>query len=884
MNWLTQIFSHQHEFNNLSEEMTEHLQEKVEELMAGGMSHAEAENAARREFGNVLLLEERSREVWQWSTLEAFLRDLKYALRQLRRNPGFSLTVLLTLTLAIGANTAVFGVINALMLRPLPYSEPERLAAVMRHKSNVKDKSAFAEEDGLDGESWELIRDNVPALQAAVYSSKASGVNLQTYTTIRYVQNQRVSTGYFEVLGIRPILGRAFTAEEDQPHGPRVVILSFDLWRSAFDSDRNILGKTIALRGESYVVVGVLPANAHSSAPADLWTPLQPSHTGEGDGENYHVVARLKEGFTWTQVNSQLAVLRPKSFIRFSKDDPQRQEFMVSRPLQKALATPARTPAFILMSAVAIILLIASVNLAGLMLVRVTRRSGELTTRLALGATRASILRQLIMEPLILALAGGAAGIAAAISSLKLFTRLLPESMMPVGGLSIDGTVLGFAVATSFCASLLIGILPALEIRRVELRSSMASLSRGRATATPRNTRQALTAAEIMLTVVLLAGTGLLIRTLVHLETLPPGFDATNVMTAQLSLDDARYHNAPAFQKLLQQSVEAMRRIPGIESAAVGLSLPFERGLNDGFSLVDGPDAGKGNMSSAVYVTPEYFRVLRIPVLSGRSFTESDAADSQLVVIVNTSFAKQFFHSTDVVGRHIRLGKFTSVIVGVVGDVTKKPGLLQTAPLSTEATYYFPATQVPGNFLGLLHTWFQPSWIVRTQGPVTGLTEAMQKALAEADPSLPFAGFHRLDELQAEALQRQRFEVLLLGVLAGLALLLSLIGIYGLVSNIVVQRTREIGIRMALGATMHRAMVEIGGSGASAVAFGLTGGLVLAAVSLRLIKSELYGVKAYDPWTFVAVFGLLVLAAALAVFAPTLRIARIDPASTLRAE
>ena len=884
MNWLKQLVSRRRQYRDLSDEMAEHLQEKIEELMHGGMPRQDAEAAARRQFGNPLLLEEHSREVWQWAMFDAILRDLKYALRQLRRNPGFSLTVLLTLTLAIGANTAVFSVVNALMLRPLPYPEPERLAAVMRHMGNLKDSNSFDEEDAQDGETWELIRDNVPAVQAATYSFGSSGVNLQTESTVRYVQNQRVSARYFEVLGIRPILGRTFTSEEDQPHGPKVVVLSFDLWKSAFGSDPNILGKTIALKGEPHVVVGVLPANTHSSAPADLWTPLQPSRAGEGGGENFHVVARLRDGSTWVQVNTQLAVLRPASFIRFRKDNPEREEFLVSRPLQKALASPARTPMLILTSAVAIILLIASANLAGLMLVRVTRRTGELATRLALGATHASILRQLMMEPLILALAGGAAGVAVAAGSLTLFSKLLPKSMMPIVGLNIDGTVLGFALATSFCASLLIGILPGLEIRRMKLRPSMVSISSGSATASRRRTRQALTAAEVMLTVVLLASAGLLIRTLVHLQTLPAGFDATNVMTAQLSLDDARYHDAPAFQKLLQQSVEAMKRIPAVESAAVGLSLPFERGLNDGFTMAEGPDAGKSYMSSAVYVTPEYFRTLRIPVLAGRVFTNSDAAESVPVVVVNVSFAKQFFHTTDVVGRHIRLGKPTAVIVGVVGDVTKRPGLFPNAPLSTEITYYFPATQVSSRYLGLLHIWFQPSWLVRTHGPVSGLTEAMQKAMVEADPSLPFAGFHRLEELQAEALRQQRFEVLLLGVLAGLALLLSLIGIYGLVSNMVVQRTREIGIRMALGATVHRAMVEIGASGIIAVGLGLAGGLGLAVLCLRLIKSELYGVKAYDPWTFAAVLALLIFSAVSASLLPTLKIARIDPASTLRAE
>jgi predicted permease len=392
-----------------------------------------------------------------------------------------------------------------------------------------------------------------------------------------------------------------------------------------------------------------------------------------------------------------------------------------------------------------------------------------------------------------------------------------------------------------------------------------------------------LIAGEVMLTVVLLACAGLLVRTLVHLQTLPPGFDAENVMAAQASLDDARYHDAESFQRLMQQSIAAMKQIPGVESAAVGLNLPFERGLNDGFYLADGSEDKKGHMASSAYVTSEYFHVLRIPLLFGRTFSDNDTSSSQRVALVNESFARRFMGKIDVVGRHIRSGSDILLIVGVVGDVTKKPGLI-SAPLASEVTYYFPAAQVDPKALGLLHTWFQPSWIVRTQGPIAGLTESMQKAMAEVDPALPVAGFHRLSDLQALALRQQRFQVLLLGTLAALALVLSLVGVYGLVSNMVAQRTREIGIRMALGSSVRQAMVEVGTSGIAAVGSGMAAGLALAAVAVRIIKSELYGVKIYDPVTFAAVLLLLILAATAATFLPTRRIAHIDPASTLRAE
>jgi macrolide transport system ATP-binding/permease protein len=886
MNWLQQLVSRPREYRDLSEEMAEHLQEKIDELIAGGMSRSDAEAAARRQFGNVLLIEEHSREVWQWAVFDSALRDLKYAFRQLRRNPGFTFTVLLTLGVAIGANTAVFSMVNALLLRPLPYPQPEHLGSLISHYEGIfgsTGKATSADDNSSDGETWELVRDNVPAVIAGA-TAGTRGVNLQIGTSIRYVREQRVSAGYLEALGVRPIFGRSFTKEEDRPDGAKVVVVSYEIWQSLLRADREAIGKAIHLKGEPYTVVGVLPPHSETPDKADLLTPLRPTRTGEGEGNNYGVILRLRDGASWAQADAQLANLHPKSFQGFVKKNPTGSAWLSARPLQQDLASTARIPVTILMSAVAVILLIACANLTGLMLVRVMRRSGELATRLALGATKASIFRQLMMEPALLAFAGGMLGLGLAASTINLFTRFIPPDMLPIGGLGIDNGVLLFALIATLATTILIGILPALEVRRAEIRPSLAAAaSRAGTSGGNSRIRQTLIAGEVMLTVVLLACAGLLLRTLAHLQTLPPGFDATNVMSAQVSLDDARYQSAESFQRLLQQSIAAMKEIPGVESAAVGLNLPFERGLNDGFRLADGSEDKEGHMASSAYVTPEYFQVLHIPLLFGRTFSDSDTGTSQRVAIVNESFARKFMGKTDVVGRHIKLGSDNCLIIGVVGDVTKKPGLV-SAPLSSEVTYYIPATQVDQKFLALVHTWFQPSWIVRTGGPVTGVAESMQKAMTGVDPSLPIASFHSLNDLQALALQKQRFEVFLLGTLAALALVLSLVGVYGLVSNMVAQRTREIGIRMALGSSVPQAMIEVGSSGIVAVLLGLGGGLALSAISVRLIKSELYGVQIYDPLTFTAVLLLLILAATAATFLPTRRIARIDPASTLRAE
>jgi predicted permease len=886
MNWFRQLFARKRLYHDLSDEIREHIEEKAQELIENGMSTESALAAARRGFGNALLMEERGREVWRWSWLEAILRDIRFALRQLRRHPGFTLTVILTLALAIGANTAVFSTVNAILLRPLPYPEPDRLGALVmsREGTTHKGKAVADDDNSINGETWELVRDNVTAGQAAVWAG-TRGVNLQTSSGVRYVREQRVSAAYFEVLGTPLLMGRTFTPEEDRPHGPKAVVLSYELWRALFSSEPAILGSVVHLKGETYPVVGVLAPRAPTAVPADLWTPLQPSREGEGAGNNYGTIFRLRKGATWEEARSQLFRLQPALFDHFRQLDPKVNVWLGCIPLQRDLTQEARLPILVLMFAVSCILLIASANLAGLMLVRIGRRSNELATRLVLGATRGALIRQVMMEPLILGLCGGALGFGLAVRGLETIRKLLAQDMLPPGGLGVDGRVFMFAAATSIGAILLIGLLPALELRKLEIRSSVSvAISRLVSRAGRHRARHALIATEVMLTVVLMSGAGLLVRTLVYLQTLPPGFDATNVMTAKLSLDDFRYHDADPFHELLKESVSAMKQIPGVESAAVGLSLPYERGLNNGFEIMDGEHHGSSWGTSAIYITPDYFRVLRIPVMSGREFLDSDTPESEQVAMLNTDFVRRYFGHENPIGRHVKNNGKIYKIVGVVGSVTKVPAGSTTAPLAYEPTFYVPATQMQQPMVNMAHVWFQPSWIVRTQRPIQGLTVAMQQALAQVDPSLPFAGFRTLDEIEAKVLRQQRVQVLLLGTLAGLALLLSLIGLYGLVSNLVVQRTREIGIRMALGSSVAQAMKEVSRSGILAVAFGLCGGLMLAAFTIRVIRNQLYGIRTYDPLTLVAVCLLLLLAALTASLVPTLRISRIDPATTLRSE
>ncbi|MGA2251597.1 ABC transporter permease, partial [Terracidiphilus sp.] len=800
-----------------------------------------------------------------------------FAVRQLRRHPGFALTTIVTLALAIGANTAIFSIVNALMLKNLPYQQPERIGTLFRL---VKGGQPFDGRHSIDGLNWERLRDNVPSLISAVSSRGATGVNLEASRSVQYIQYGRISAHYLDVLGIQPALGRNFTAAEDLRHGPKSAILSYNLWHTAFHDDRSLIGQSVRLKGEPYTIIGVLSQNATTPLNASLYTALQPSRDHEGEGTNYDAIVRLQPNATWQQANAELnrawsdwgTTLAPQY-------GPGAKVSFYTVPLQKGQSAKLRPKALGLMFSAGFILLIACANLAGLTLVRVTQRTSEMATRLALGASRWQLQRQLWIENLLLAAIGGLIGIAVGYTALRGLLSLLPENYLPVSQVPLDLRVLTFTLVLSLLTSILFGMIPTLAVRKVDLRSSMAT--RG-ATSEGLRLRQALIAGEVALTVLLLAGSGLLIRTLVHLETLPPGFNASGVMTAKASLDDARYHDPVAFHKLLTESTAAMRRIPGVQSAAVGLTLPYEQFLNDQVKLHDGPYANQQVGSDFNYVTPDYFQALQTPILAGRSFTDSDGPNSQSVAIVNQAFAQKFFHGESAIGKTLDDG---TLIVGMVSNVQLVSGLDSAAPIQSEETIYVPAAQwVDRISLALLHTWYQPSWIVRTAAPVSGLTEQMQHALADVDPGLPFSGFYSMNDLLAKSLADQRIEVALLSAMAGLALLLSAVGIFALVANMVAQRTREIGIRIALGSSIRRAILHVGRSGVLASASGLVLGLLLCAGVLRVMRSVLYGVGVYDGVTLATVVLALAGITVVATLIPALHIARINPVDTLRDE
>ena len=879
------MFRRKRKTGDFRAEIEAHIELESERLQEQGLSREDAQAAARRTFGNMLQAEERFYESGRWLWWDHFRQDVHFGTRMLLRNPGFTVTVILTLALSIGANTAIFSIVNALLLKDLPYSHPERLAALYARTTGP---DAYNMRRNIDGEQWELLRDNVPSLLSAA-NGKTSGVNLQAGSHVQYLHAGRVSAHYFDVLALHPFLGRNFSEDEDRPHGPKTAILSYSLWRTAFAANPNVVGQAMLLKSEPYTIIGVLPEGADTPLNADVYIALQPSREGAGVGTNFQAIMRLRDTATWQQADAEMnrAWSRSGRVQRFLKGNSGAQITYYSVPLQKGEIDSLQSPVLALMLAAAFILLIACANLAGLTLVRMLRRTTEIATRVSLGASAWQVQRQLWIENLLLAFVGGAAAIGVGFLALRSLLRLLPQHFLPVANVPLDGRVLVFTLLLSLLTSVFFGMLPALITRKIDLRSSITSRAVIGGGAV--RLRQVLIAGEVALTVVLLAAAGLLIRTLTHLETMNPGFNPNGLLTAKASLDDVRYQDPVAFRKLLAQSLATMRQIPGVQNAGVGLSLPYERALIDAVTVTDGKEAGQEVSTDALYVTPGYFETLQIPVLAGRTFSDADGPDSQQVIIINQTFARQFLHVANPVGRYLTTGSRQNLLIlGVVADtVASSAGGLTAdpAPLTSQQTIYRPAAQIlESKSLSLVHAWFQPSWIVRTAGPVEGLSAQMQNAMASADPNLPFSGFYDMKDLMTATLTTQRIEVVLLTAMASLALLLSAVGIFALVANIVAQKKREIGIRMALGSTVGQAMFQIGQSGVIASGMGVLLGLILAAGALQVMRHALYGIGVYDPPTLGTVVVALILVTLLAATLPTLKIARIDPANTLREE
>jgi predicted permease len=882
MRWL-RFFQRGRWDDERAREMEAHLQHQIDDLVERGLSAREARARALREFGNPARLREDIYDANSIPIVESVARDARYAVRILLRTPLFTAAALLTLAIAIGVNTAVFTVVDAVLLEPLPYPQPDRLALVSR---SVRRGTTRSSTTAVDGRTWESIRVGIPSVQAAVFSSWVTGVNLVAPGTAggqaRHVQQQRVSAGFFDTLGVPPLMGRGFTSDEDRTGGPAAVVLSAPLWRALFASDPDVVGRPIVLRGAPHTVVGIMPDGFQSGVAADIWTPLRPSRSGEGAGENYRMLLRLRDGENWTRAESELVRIG-EELQRERKPEMPMIEFGYTT-LQQGLTSDLRTPLLILWGAVAIVLMVACINLAGLMMARASQRRRELATRMALGSGRGAVVRQLLVESVVLAMAGGALGIFLGSLLLQALLWLARDSYDLWQPVAINGRSAIVAMGLALLASMVFGVAPALNATRMDIRAGLLAGTRTVAGGSSRWTRRIVVVAQVALGVVLLVAAGLLVRTFAHLQSLDPGFDTRNLVTAAVSLEDDRYRDAEKVQRLFRDMLERLQAAPGVESAAVALELPYRRLLNLGFRRLDGPaELRKDETTSATYITTGFFDTMRIPIRRGRSFTEADREDSAPVAMVSDGFARAHFgRDEDPVGHRLRIGGIEREIVGLVGDVQVQPGWGNFGPLAAMPVVYLPSTQVPGPFLQLVHGWFSPTFLVRSSGDPAAAAAALRTALADVDPMLPFANVRPIADVKDVSLAPQRFLMALLSALAAVAVILGSVGIHGLIATSVTERTREIGIRLALGATRGRAVRTLALPGIVLAAIGVAIGMVAARAISGTLRAFVWGVSETDPATFAGVSALILLVAVAASIFPALKVLRVDPAITLR--
>jgi predicted permease len=871
-----------------AEELEVHFERLIDHYIAQDVPPNEARRRARLTLGNARAKREEVNDMNRLPVLDTVGRDVRYAFRMLRRSPAFTATAVMTLALVIGANTAVASLADAILLRPLPYPHPDRLATIVTSFRAPQGEGIY---ESQDGRSWETLRDQAASLDVALSAASfGGGVNAVIDHVAAIVHQARVSAGYFRVLGIAPVIGREFTFEEDRPGAPPVAVISHQLWQRQLHGDPAVVGKTMLLRGEACTIVGVMPeAFQNPGEPVDLWTPARPSRKGEGGGANYGVITRVRDGHTWAMASAELAALGRATF-KARGDVPAGADVWWSLvPMQEALVSSTRQPIELLAGAMAMVLLIACVNIATLLLARGRSRTREIATRMALGSGRSAVVRQLMVEHLLLSMIGGTVGLVLGYFSLEGLKALGGATFTEWNRGTFNVRMLGMTAGLSLITSLLFGLIPALQTSRLDVNTVLATgASRNVAGGAAHWMQRVLVAAEVGLGVVLLIITGLLIRTFVNLRSLEPGFDSSHVMTATVSLQDAGYKTSVRVNHLFEESVSTLQRTPGVVSAAVSLELPFRRLLNQSFRLVDESAVGPSLVANATYVTPRFFETLRIPFHAGRDFDQRDRAGAQAVAIVNDTFVRSWSKGVSPLGRRVRIGNADREIVGVVGDVLVRdsgidfPGRAR-APLTQAPVIFVPAAQTSDDFLQLVHMWFQPVWSIRTDRTVN-VARVMPNAITQVDPLLPVQGVQSLSAVQAAATDRQRILMFLVAMVTGAAVLLAAVGIYGLVTQGIVERTREFGIRLALGATTGRVVRSLVLSGVVVGAVGGSIGLGLAWMTVAIFDSFslLFHVEKHDPLTFVTVPLLLLVVASISSLLPARRILRMDPAISLR--
>ncbi len=876
--WVVVLFRGSRFRRELEEEMAFHIRCLAEDLIRGGMDPKRALREAKLRFGSRERVQSKSREARGLAWVDEVVRNFRFALRGLVRGPLFAGTFLLTLALCIGFGTAVFSIVDAVLWRPLPYPDPDKLAhAVLYDPASGKSPGNTS----VDGRTWELLRDEGQPVEMAVYSGWVRGVNLSTGAAAIFIGQQRVGAGYFRTLGVPPQMGREFGVDEDVPGGPPVAILSHDLWTGTFSADPDILGTTIRLKGEAHTVVGIMPATYRSPADADVWTPLRPSTQGEGGGTNYAILIRVPTGMSMEEADGRLAS------VRLPASDPggvQDRRFGLV-PLSDVQTAGVRMPLLVLLGAIGLMLVVGCANLASLQIARSVSRRAEMATRQALGSGTRALVRQMVAENVVLGALGGLAGLGVCLIAVEGLESLVHTHLGTWQDVRVDGRVLGAAFGLSTLATILFGVVPVLQVRRSGLHRILVSGSRGLVGKGGHLLRKTLLVCEVAVVTALLFAAGLLVRSYGYLGGMNPGFEPSGVLTVQFSLDDARYAEGEEVQRLFSETLTNVRGLPGVESASAALTLPYQRPLNLPFRL-PGDDEQTNRLTNAVYVTPGFFETLGIPVLRGRVFEEGDGANASLVGVANQAFVDEHFEGRAALGTPVNMGFGGGEgveIVGVVGNVLQQAGWGDAAtPIWETPTLYLASAQASDAFLQQIHVWFSPSWIVKATRQHPEFAAQVTRAFSEVAPDLPIARVASLTGVMDEAFATERFEALFLVLVAGFALLLAGIGLYGIVAQEALERSPEMGLRMALGATPVQAIWATGANGVFLTATGLVLGAFLTLPVGRLMVSLIYGIKPSDPTTLVFLVATLALFSVVASFVPSLKVGRMDPGSIMR--
>jgi putative ABC transport system permease protein len=811
---------------------------------------------------------------------------LRFALRTLRNNPGFTATALVALSLGIGATTAIFSVINTVLLKPLTFPDPDRIVSFFMTTSGGPSYGGSATR-------FNVWRQQTQALQdVSAYEYAGANLNLTGEAFPEQIHGIRVSADYFRLLGAPVILGRTFTAEEDRPNGGRAVVLSYGLWQRHFAGDPHMIGKTISLSGAPYVVVGIVGPgfNTELDTPPEVWLPFQIDPASVDHAQYFSVIARLKPGVTLAMAKAQLQLAAYEFRRKFPNMMGPRDGFSV-QPYPEAIVSEVRSSLLVLAGAVGFVLLIACANVANLLLVRATGRTREIALRAAVGASRGRIVRQLLTESVVLSVLGGALGLGLGVVGARALVAMNPGDTPRIGehgaAIALDWRLVLFTISLSLLTGVFFGLIPALDISRTDPSTALNQSGGRSGTGFRQNkTRSVLVISEVALALVLLVGAALLIRTFVALRAVNPGFVAHNVLTLRMSLGRSRVAKTSAVNQLIQNAVQRMEALPGVSSAGASYSLPLEGGFGVPFNIV-GRTAVSGRYDGRgwIGISPHYFDVFKIPVVRGRAFNGRDDAAGAPVAIVNEALVRQFWPKGDPIGERVLLGKGYGPefeeperqIVGIAADVHDYGLNRNPAPM-----VYVPMAQVTDGITALANRASRIVWSVRTHVAPESLRSAIAKELEQASGGVPVSQVRSMDLVVSQSTARADFNMTLLTLFGAAALLLAVIGIYGLMAYSVRQRTREIGIRLALGAEARWVRNMVVGEGMRLALIGMAIGVAAAFGLTRLLASFLFGVKAWDPLVFVAVPLLLGGSALGAVWFPARRAAGTDPADALR--